>query len=171
MTGRTGSINLRGRVALSGWGNAWLASVVHESLHKARPVWTESDFELPSSVTPGRHPVLKLKRPLRLRPDLSRVPVGGEFTLETAAVVTVLNRRGRESRVVAHLREPPDGGGIAVHKFGLDATNRPRPRPIPGAAPVPACEPGSNPGAGALAFSAPRFVLPEFTAVAPQIFV
>jgi len=103
----------------------------------------------------GNSPRIRLIRPHTIRVDLSAVPTGTTFWIDSELVAYTRNERQRESGVVAFVRDPSRTGGTIVSYSGLTPTGLP---PPPRREPPPIrCVGGPDPAAGVLAFAAARF--------------
>jgi uncharacterized delta-60 repeat protein len=145
----------------------------------SQPLWTPANFTVDGLKTPRA--LAQLNGPLTVEVDLSSIDVcplpleakdckDREFTLSAQVIAYARNNRGRESGIVAFLRDPQGGtGGSALKMSGLEATNNPAPAPS-NDAPVP-CSSGPDPAAGVLQFSADTYSVREAPLSQPSILV
>jgi uncharacterized delta-60 repeat protein len=128
----------------------------------ARPTitWRQVDFEEIAGSDPGARALLYSVEPFTVSIDLSDVPVGGEFVVDTELVAYTINARGRESYLGAYLRDPSSSDGLTTVATGL-RTIEPVPfTPVPPA--DPSCDGGGvASGSGTLQFSAANYDLLE----------
>ena len=129
----------------------------------------------------GRRHILKLKQPITYTVDLSSVELLEEFTVETRATASSMNRQGPDaeqdcqmSSVSTWLRDPLDLGGTSVTFEGLEPTNNPLPPPPDQELADPAaCLPGPapDPDSGVLQLDAASYATDELENAAPTITV
>ena len=111
--------------------------------------------------------------------DLSKVKDLEEFTLQSRAIATAINRRGggfvgdgKASGVFAYLRDPISMGGTTITFTGLEPTNRPDAVPPPEVPIAPAAcvpGPGPDPAAGVIQFSAATYSVSESVDALPTV--
>jgi uncharacterized delta-60 repeat protein len=142
-----------------------------ENLPAGKPLWNRDHFSLITN-NGARSKELTLTETLRVPVDLSAVPLDAEFTLDVRAYTRTVNRRARESYLLARFRDPIEIGGVSMEYEGLTPTNRPVLSPISLAPrPAPACTAGNDPDSGTLQFSAGTYMAREFDTREGVIFV
>lgn len=115
---------------------------------------------------------VSLRQPVRVRLDLSQIPLHSEFTVDTSVFARADDRRRGEAYMKARLRDPVNTGGVAVEFTGLTPTNRPVLSPfIAAPPPEPQCTNASDPEAGVIQFSSATGLIHEFGAIAPPVYI
>jgi uncharacterized delta-60 repeat protein len=158
----------------SAWRSDWdeySQFVNPDDLPAGKPLWNISHFSLITN-NGSRSKELTLTDTLRVPVDLSAVALDAEFTLDVRAYTKTLNRRARESYLLARFRDPIEIGGVSMEYDGLTPTNRPVLSPISLAPrPKPVCTAGDDPDSGTLQFSAGTYLAREFDTREGVIFV
>ena len=185
-----------GVASVTGAHNLFTPSAENESF-ATRPLWNVAEhFDFTSkpsfynlfsgsdaettSGCPGTRAFMKLKKPIVLQVDLSKISVGQEFTVRTNTYADTNNRRTgpvgdcQASSAIAYLKDPAGVSGTSITISGLEPTNRPLPSPPQGGVvPPAACVPGPGPNAdaGVLQFSAASYAVGEFAGAPSTITV
>jgi uncharacterized delta-60 repeat protein len=185
-----------GVASVTGAHNVFTPSAENESF-ATRPLWSVAEhFDFTSKPSfydlgtgneretttgcPGTRAFMKLKKPIVMQVDLSKINVGQEFTVRTDTYADTNNRRAFTkldclgSSAIAYLKDPAGVSGTSITISGLEPTNRPLPSPqqqllLPPAACVPG--PGPNADAGVLQFSAASYSVGEFAGAPSTITV
>lgn len=116
----------------------------------------------------GQQVFIRLRSPVRVSLDLSRIPQDKEFRVVVKAIATALNRRGRESYAQARFRDPISAGGVVVEQTGLtELRGTAADEPLPAPEPEPyVCELPNDQvlptSAGAAQFALDAYLVPEF---------
>ena len=185
-----------GVAAVTGAYNLFTPSAENESF-ATHPLWNVAkDFDFtskPSFYDPflrterettsgclGTRAFMKLKKPIVLQVDLSKINVGQEFTVRTDTYADTNNRRSfmkvdcLATSAIAYLKDPAGVSGTSITISGLEPTNRPLPSPLQAGVVQPAaCVPGPGPNAdaGVLQFSAASYSVGEFAGAPSTITV
>ncbi len=123
------------------------------------PLWGKDDFEEAATSNNCGYTV-KLKKPITIFINLSKVDVGKDFTLETDVLTSTYNEAGGEGGLFAYFRDPVNPVGGTLEYTGLKpSSNPPTPRQPPEA--LPACQTGPDPAAGTLQFGAASYYQKE----------
>lgn len=99
---------------------------------------------------------MKLKKPITIFINLSKVDVGKDFSLETHVLTSTYGEAGGEGGLLAYFRDPVNPVGGSLEYTGLQpSSNPPTPRQAP--EPLPECKSGPDPAAGAIQLSAASY--------------
>jgi uncharacterized delta-60 repeat protein len=167
---------------VSGWEGNFVPTVWKDTFAKA-PFWSKRNFTFdPNAAGPGdpSHARLSLNAPMRLRVDLSSVPVGGLFAVRADVIASALDRRSlpggfnddEGSGVTAFLQDPQQSSGSNIKVTGVHAVPDTLviPPPDDPTAPVQ-CPTGIDRRAGTLQFSAPVEGIGEWAGATPTVLV
>ncbi len=149
-------LHVDGEAEITGWRQLGFTVSADPSWGEA--LWSLANFDLlEDKFEDGsqRRARLKLREPIVVRVPLDRVPLRGNFVVQTFVDALAFNHRQRESYVSTYLRDPAMMAGmpgVQVRMTGVE------PAPILGdvvpenADDTPACPAGPLPEAGTLAF-------------------
>jgi uncharacterized delta-60 repeat protein len=156
---------VQGDATLVGKAESW-ASYASTGPFSMSPLWTVEDFDFTVDSLNGSPEALvtmQLRQPLTYVVDLSEIPVGQAFTLQSFAIVSAYNRgvAGSEFATGARalLRDPLNVGSISITQTGLEAeASDSFTPPISGPLSPEACPgPAPDPAAGTIQFSAANY--------------
>ncbi|HEY1278694.1 MAG TPA: Calx-beta domain-containing protein, partial [Acidimicrobiales bacterium] len=168
--------NTSGGAKVSGWEGNFLPQVWKDSFAKA-PFWSPRNFTFEPHVngpTDVSRASLTLNGSVRLRVDLSSVPVGGLFAVRADAIASAYDRRGRGegSGVIVFLQDPVEATGTNIRVRGAHAVPDSLIIPPPDDPTPPVeCPSGTDPRAGTLQFSASTYGTGEWAGAAPSVVV
>jgi uncharacterized delta-60 repeat protein len=188
--------HLKGAVMLEHLGSSGTEFQAFESLESGRTPANGAisryrslfDREMFDVVTSNGLTEARLRQPLRVQIDLSRIPVCTdpddpndpndsfdcpEFTVQTNVDAWAHNRRSSETYASAFLRDPLNlGGDVEVITTGLTPTNRPYLGRTPAIDDIELqCSSGEHPDAGTLEFNTDQLRLMEFGAIPERLYV
>jgi uncharacterized delta-60 repeat protein len=159
--------HVAGGATLSGIAGSWHSSA-RPAPFSREPLWSVEDFDFTIESLNGSEEALvrmELRRPRTFEVDLSRIPVGRAFMIQSYALVTAYDRAVPGSEFItgsrAFVRDPLRLDGARLTHSGLEAlpTLLPVPEPTAGVLAPQSCGlgPGPLPEAGTIQFDAAGF--------------
>jgi uncharacterized delta-60 repeat protein len=149
-----------GTMFFTGWAGHWELFAWSEAFKPLTdPLWQPDDFV--AYIDEPEHRAVRLRDSLDFDVDLSTLGVSESFTLRNQVSVSVMNRRGRESGILANLIDPRGDNGVVLRGTGLEPAPDPLPEPPVESVATPTCDPEPDPAAGTLQLSASTYPVSE----------